>query len=289
MIELESRPPATQVDSESIAFELISQQIRTETAEADYKNAMLTREVAEIAILEYTEGIFTADKSTLDGELALAHAILNRHRIRLEAMKEQLAEAERARDGSMNDLANRFRCSDQIAHYERRERDALLEIEKVKSRTRILVEYTKPIRICELTAEVATARADELGKKAVLEFAKAKERLLAAAAAAMQAGSEPGRAGPRAGSSVTGRQSADDRVAVLLESAIPIDERICAKLNQAATEGKLSSLRQDEIRDLTRQLEAIVDEAAVERSALVLDRLKSHIHQAARAADAPAK
>ncbi len=48
--------------------------ISTESAEANFKNATLTREVAEIVLTEYIEGIFVMDRATLEGELKLAES-----------------------------------------------------------------------------------------------------------------------------------------------------------------------------------------------------------------------
>ena len=45
---------------------------------AKYENAKLTREVAEIAVVEYTEGIYKADLQTIDNEIGLAKSDLER-------------------------------------------------------------------------------------------------------------------------------------------------------------------------------------------------------------------
>src|SRR2546421_5309526 len=43
-------------------------------AAATYENAKLTREVAEIAVIEYKEGIYRQDTDTIKGEIALAES-----------------------------------------------------------------------------------------------------------------------------------------------------------------------------------------------------------------------
>ena len=49
-----------------------------------YENAKLTREVAEIAVIEYVEGIFKQDQATVEGEIKLAESDLSRSEDRLD-------------------------------------------------------------------------------------------------------------------------------------------------------------------------------------------------------------
>ena len=50
-----------ELDSASLRDQLINQKIATKAAEAAYQNAKLAREVAEIAVKEYEEGIYVQD------------------------------------------------------------------------------------------------------------------------------------------------------------------------------------------------------------------------------------
>ena len=61
-----------ELDSASFRDQLANQKIATQGAEASYQNAKLTREVAEIAVKEYVEGIYIQDKATILGEIKLA-------------------------------------------------------------------------------------------------------------------------------------------------------------------------------------------------------------------------
>ncbi len=56
-----------ELDSASLRDSLTNQKIATQGAEASFQNAKLTREVAEIAVKEYEEGIFLQDKATCRG------------------------------------------------------------------------------------------------------------------------------------------------------------------------------------------------------------------------------
>ena len=112
--------------------------IALQSAAADYENAKLTYVVAEIAVVEYTEGIFKQDRDTLKDELALAESDL-----------------KRARSSSADD------------------EQAKLRVERTKQRLTTLEEYTKSKTVKELQSEVAKAKADERAKKALLERLRA--------------------------------------------------------------------------------------------------------------------
>src|SRR5207253_2774123 len=57
-----------ELDSAALKDQLINQRITTKSAEANFQNARLTREVAQIAVTEYIEGIFVQDEATDKGE-----------------------------------------------------------------------------------------------------------------------------------------------------------------------------------------------------------------------------
>jgi HlyD family secretion protein len=71
-----------------------------QSATADYVNARLTREVAELAVVEYKDGVLKSDLATIEGEIALAESDLrrvrasstsdNKAKLRLEHARERL-------------------------------------------------------------------------------------------------------------------------------------------------------------------------------------------------------
>ena len=63
---------------------MTNQEITTKSAKANYANATLTREVAEIAVVEYKEGIFKQDLATVEGEIKLAESDLSRAEDRVD-------------------------------------------------------------------------------------------------------------------------------------------------------------------------------------------------------------
>jgi HlyD family secretion protein len=112
--------------------------IALQSAAADYENAKLTYVVAEIAVVEYTDGIFKQDRDSLKDELALAESDLQRAR-------NSPASAEQAK----------------------------LRVERAKQRLTTLEEYTKSKTVKELQSEVAKAKADERAKKATRDQLRA--------------------------------------------------------------------------------------------------------------------
>ncbi len=55
--------------TDELRDQLVKLEIEVKSAAAQFENAKLTREVAEIAVVEYDAGIFVQDRQTLDGEL----------------------------------------------------------------------------------------------------------------------------------------------------------------------------------------------------------------------------
>ena len=55
------------LDSASLKDQLVNQRITVKAAEATYENARLAREVAEIAVVEYIEGIYKSDHEDPEG------------------------------------------------------------------------------------------------------------------------------------------------------------------------------------------------------------------------------
>lgn len=66
--------------------------VAIQVAEADYQNAVLTREVSEIAVVEYREAVYKAEQETVLGEIALAESEKKRAEDRLEWSNRMLAK-----------------------------------------------------------------------------------------------------------------------------------------------------------------------------------------------------
>ena len=56
-----------ELDSATLKDQLVNQWITVKSAEASYENAKLAREVAEIAVVEYAEGIYKQELKVAEG------------------------------------------------------------------------------------------------------------------------------------------------------------------------------------------------------------------------------
>jgi HlyD family secretion protein len=153
-----------ELDSASLRDQLVNQQITTKSSAAAYENAKLTREVAEIAVKEYVEGIYVQDMQTVEGEIKLAESDLSRSEDRLDW-------ARRMFDKGYVSLATKN--SEELTL-----KKARFALEQAQSKKKVLTEYTKPKTIKELQSEVEKTRSDELAKKATMELENTKEKKL---------------------------------------------------------------------------------------------------------------
>jgi hypothetical protein len=129
------------------------------SAQANYLNAQLTRQAAEIAVVEYTEGILKADLETLDGEIALAKTDLMRAQERLAAAKRR-HEQDKASESS-------------LAESEKDARRAKLRLQHAEEKKTNLVTETKERTLKDLNDEVKAAKANEAAGKAEYDQARA--------------------------------------------------------------------------------------------------------------------
>ncbi len=153
-----------ELDSASLRDQLTNQKIATQGAEASYQNAKLTREVAEIAVKEYEEGIYLQDRATCQGEI-------------------KLAESDLARAADRVDWANRmyekgYVSKAQKVSEELNYQKAKFSLEQAQNKLNVLENYTKGKTIKELRSEVEKALSDELAKKQTYQLERDKEAKL---------------------------------------------------------------------------------------------------------------
>ncbi len=153
-----------ELDSASLRDSLTNQKIATQGAEASFQNAKLTREVAEIAVKEYEEGIFLQDKATCEGEI-------------------KLAESDLARAADRVDWANRMYEKGYVSKAQKISEElnfqkAKFALEQAQSKLNVLLNFTKGKTIKELRSEVEKARSDELAKEQTYQLEKTKEAKL---------------------------------------------------------------------------------------------------------------
>ena len=150
-----------ELDSATLKDQLTTQMITTRGAEAAYLNAKLTRQVAEIAVVEYLEGIYKQDKETILGEIALAKADMKRAEDRLQWSEKMLEKSYVSLGQVISDRLSLQR--------------AIFAVEQAQTKLNVLEKYTKDKTKKELEAEVEKAKSDELAKESTWSLEKSKE------------------------------------------------------------------------------------------------------------------
>lgn len=150
-----------ELDSAALRDQLNNQKITTQGAEAAYQQSKLTREVAEIAVREYEEGIYTQEKATINGEIKLAESDLARAEDRVAWSNKMFKKGYVSMAQKVSEELN----------YQK----AQFSLEQAQSKLRVLEEYTKAKTIKELKSDVEKARSDELAKEQTLQIEREKE------------------------------------------------------------------------------------------------------------------
>ena len=153
-----------ELDPARFKGQLADREIAARSAKAAYQNAKLTREVAEIAVVEYTEGIYKQDMETVLGAIKLAVSDMTRVLDRMDWSRKMLAKG--------------YVSKAQVADEEIALQKAFLALQKAMSKRSVLENNTKDKTIKELKGEIEKARADELAKKAAWEAEAAKAEQL---------------------------------------------------------------------------------------------------------------
>lgn len=150
-----------ELDSATLSESLTNQRISTEGAKAAYEQAKLTREVAEIAVKEYEDGIYGQEKATINGEIKLAESDLARAADRVEW-------AVRMFDKGYVSLAQKK--TEELSLQK-----AQFALEQANSKLKVLEQFTKAKTIKELRSDVEKALSDEKAKEQTYELEKQKE------------------------------------------------------------------------------------------------------------------
>ncbi len=153
-----------ELDSAALSDQLVTQRITTSGAEAAFLNAKLSREVAEIAVNEYLEGIYKQDKETIQGEIALAKSDRKRAEDRLQ-WSNRMLEKKYVSPGQV--LSDRLTLD-----------RAIFAEEQAQTKLNVLEKYSKNRTKKELESEVEKSKADELAKQATWSLEKSKEEKL---------------------------------------------------------------------------------------------------------------
>jgi RNA polymerase sigma factor (sigma-70 family) len=153
-----------ELDSAALRVELVKQDIVAKGAEATYQNAKLTREVAEVAVVEYEKGIFQQGLETVQGEIALAQANLKRAEDRVDWADKMEKKG--------------FLSRDQLTSERLSLQKAKFALEQAQTKKNVLEKYTHGKTVKELKSEIEKARAEELTKELTWQLEKSKKGIL---------------------------------------------------------------------------------------------------------------
>jgi HlyD family secretion protein len=171
------------LDASALKDRLLNQKIVGEGARATVRNATLEREVAEIALREYVDGIYAQEQDTLRDEISAAESAIQKAEGRLERTRharKQLNDAWPVTKGARPsaDIVSEIDIEDRIEA-------ALLTIEREKTalkqakrKREVLEKYTLGKTTKKLQAEVERKRLDELAMQSASELEKSKESKL---------------------------------------------------------------------------------------------------------------
>ncbi|MHC5540060.1 efflux RND transporter periplasmic adaptor subunit, partial [Singulisphaera rosea] len=153
-----------ELDSSALKDQFTNQIIATEGAKAAFKNAELTRMVAEIAVTEYEEGLFKQELQSVLGEITLAEAERNRAQDRLEwsnrmTQKKYISIAQNIADKVSLQQKN-------------------FALEQAQTKKLVLEKFTKDKTIKELRSDVEKAKSDELAKQQTWDLEQKKQAKL---------------------------------------------------------------------------------------------------------------
>jgi HlyD family secretion protein len=138
---------------------LVVHRLRVRAAEAAYQQAKLTREVAEIALAEFVEGIATQNVESVEGEIALA--------------EDDLKRAEERHERSRSTTEKAKVLDSEAATKEQQVRRAKSQLHEAQMK-KMTVEATKVRTTEELKSEIEKAKVAERDKKAIYTEVKAR-------------------------------------------------------------------------------------------------------------------
>jgi hypothetical protein len=140
------------------------QKVATAKARAAALNTKTILEIAEIARQEYLNGTFPQDVQTARGEIALAES-------ELERAKDRAGWAEQmAKKG--------FVSQSQLIADQLNQKQAEINLKNVRTKLKVLEDFTKDKELNELQANIERARAEQLAALREVALAESQEKAL---------------------------------------------------------------------------------------------------------------
>lgn len=167
-----------ELDSAQLKDRLMQQEVVIRAAEAAYQNASLARQVAEVAVVEYTDGIYPQQRMAAQGEVSRTRAAMEhadgRLKRTLRARKELNEVLAEKRAKTPGDVMVDLRLDDRVQAAEAALDRGKLAFEIAHSKMNVLEKFTHDKTVKELKSEVEKARSDELAKKQAWQLEQLK-------------------------------------------------------------------------------------------------------------------
>jgi multidrug efflux pump subunit AcrA (membrane-fusion protein) len=170
-----------ELDSAALRDRLTNQAIATRQAESDYNNAKLAREVDEIEVKEYENGIYPQQRNALAGQVIIAEQSVSLAADRLARAKtaqKRVSEIARSGGAQPKVSAPDISLTPMVSGAQLALNRAQAAAETVKRQKELLETYGGPTRMKELRTAVEKALSDEQTSRARWETEKGKEEKL---------------------------------------------------------------------------------------------------------------
>ena len=172
-----------ELDSAALKDQLLNQKIKSQAAFAAYENAKLAREVAEIALMEYKEGIYLQDQATLRGGIKLAESALPATQAELERTRRargRLSDALGRKEGppASGDILAELELENRIDSLDRKLMHEKLALETAQSKLNLLNNFTKPKTTMDLKSKVEQNLSAEKARGLTYQLEREKETRL---------------------------------------------------------------------------------------------------------------
>ena len=169
-----------ELDSASLRDRLVNQQIAIKKAERVYQEAKLDREIAELAVREYTEGVYQQELAILSGEIAVASSSIRRAQARLartRAAEQRLKNGLLAK-GAVAEVMAELDIEDRIATAEQTLEREQIALELANAKRKRLEKYTRGKTTKTLEIAVSRSLSHELATSSARDLEVSKEKKL---------------------------------------------------------------------------------------------------------------
>jgi RND family efflux transporter MFP subunit len=153
-----------ELDSSLLRDKLTDQVIATQAAEADFLNASKTREVALIALEEFTFGTDPQNVQAAEDAVLVAQTNLSQATSRFEWSTHLVAKGYVTPAQNASDRDSKTHCE--------------ITLEQARTKLRVLKGYTRQKTLTSLQADIAKATTDSLAKQVAFELERTKQRKL---------------------------------------------------------------------------------------------------------------